>query len=247
MEKEKQKTRLTELQREKEKQLKLLYFFIASLAILGIVFSIYYKNQQKKRAAIESEYKAEIRMGKKVHDEVGNDIFYLMTQIQNNPKLLFDNNGFVLLEGLDKVYQKARDITKKYTPIKTDENFGDELMALLNSYGNDHIKVITKELETSFWNAFSRNQKLELFWIVRELMTNMRKYSKASFVGITFTKVQNQIELNYTDNGVGFNNNPTNWGTGLKSVETRIKNLNGNFSFDSTPGKGVSVKIKFPV
>ncbi|WP_350293158.1 ATP-binding protein [uncultured Croceitalea sp.] len=231
---------------EKERINTLMWMVLFSIIAFSSFF-IYRKNHQKKRAAIESEYKAEIRMGKKVHDELGNDIFYLMTQIQNNPKLLFDNKGFVLLEGLDKVYQKARDITKKYTPIKTDENFGDELMTMLNSYGNNHIKVITKELETSFWSVFSRNQKLELFWIVRELMTNMRKYSKASFVGITFTKVQNQLELNYTDNGVGFTNNPTNWGTGLKSVETRIKNLNGNFSFDSAPDKGVAVKIKFPV
>lgn len=231
---------------QKERQ-NIIYLSAFALSILSIGFILYYKNQQSRQAKLEATYKTEIRLAKKIHDEVGNDIFYLMTQIKNHPELLKKDNGIIVLEGLDKVYQKARDISKEYTPINTDEAFGEELLALLNSYGNESIKIITKQLDKSFWNSLSKNKKIELFWIVRELMTNMRKYSKASFVGITFSKGRDQFELNYNDNGVGFTNTQNNWGNGLKHVETRIQNLKGNFKFDSEPSKGVTANIKFPI
>lgn len=247
IDKEREKTQVFEIENERQKLQKLMYLLAFLISIISIGFIIYYKNQQKKRAKLEATYKTEIRLAKKIHDEVGNDIFYLMTQIKNKPKLLEKDNGFIFLEGLDKVYQKARDISKEYTPIDTDEAYGEELLALLNSYGNESIKIITKQLDSSFWNSLSKNKKIELFWIVRELMTNMRKYSKASFVGITFSKVSNQLVLNYNDNGVGFTNTTNNWGNGLKHVETRIQNLKGNFKFDSEPSKGVTANIKFPI
>lgn len=170
-----------------------------------------------------------------------------MTQIKNQPGLFKKDNGFLVLEGLDKVYQKARDITKEYASINTEETFGEELVALLNSYGSDTIKIITNELDTNFWNSISKNKKLELFWIIRELMTNMRKYSKATFVGVTFLKIKNHLELSYHDNGIGFTKTKNNWGNGLKHVEIRIQHLKGNFTFDSEPNKGVTAKIKFPI
>lgn len=234
-------------QRAKKEQQNTLYLSGLILSIFGIGFVVYYKNTQKKRAKLEATYKTEIRLAKKIHDEVGNDIFYLMTQIKNKPNPLEEDSGFIVLEGLDKVYQKTRNISREYTPIKTDETFGEELRALLNSYGNDNIKIITNELDSGFWNSLDKSKKLEVFWIIRELMTNMRKYSKASFVGITFSKVRNQLELTYKDDGIGFTNKQNNWGNGLKHVETRIQNLKGSFNFDSEPSKGVTAKIKFPI
>lgn len=224
-------------------------FYLAGLllSIVTIGFIVYLKNQQRKRTRMETEYTTEIRVAKKIHDELGNDIFYLMTQIKNDPKLLADETRFIVLEGLDKVYQKARDISKEHTPIKTDESYGGELIELLNSYGNDSIKIITTQLEPGFWDTLSKEKKIQLFWIVRELMTNMRKYSKATFVGITFGKAKKCIELNYNDNGIGFENDPAAWGNGLKYVENRIQNLNGSFNFDPVPEKGLTVKIKFPI
>ena len=217
------------------------------LSVMAICFIVYRKNQQRRRARMEVEHMTEIRVAKKIHDELGNDIFYLMTQLKNSPDILLENSGHLVLDGLNKVYEKARDISKEHTPIKTDGAYGQELIDLLNSYGNESIKIITTQLETGFWHALSKEKKIQLFWVVRELMTNMRKYSQATFVGITFTKTNNQLQLNYNDNGIGFKNNRETWGNGLRYVENRIKNLNGSLNFDSVPEKGLTVKIKFPI
>ncbi len=231
-----------------EKDLQItIYLAGLVLSLFAIGFVVYQKNQQRKRTRMETEYTTEIRVAKKIHDELGNDIFYLMTQIKNDPTFLRDDTGFMVLEGLDKVYQKARDISKEHTPIKTDVSYGNELIELLNSYGNDSIKIITTQLEPGFWDILPKEKKIQLFWIVRELMTNMRKYSKATFVGITFGKTKKSMELNYNDNGIGFENDSGTWGNGLRYVENRIQNLNGSFNFDSVPEKGLTVKITFPI
>lgn len=231
---------------QKEKQ-NLLYLsaFLASLLAIG--FIVYFKNQQRKRAKIEAAYRTEIRFAKKIHDEVGNDIFYLMTQIKKNPQLTENREALMILEGLDTVYQKARDITREYTPIKTDETYGDELMALMNSYSSDSIKIATTKLDSSFWDVLSHDKKIQFFWIVRELFTNMRKHSMATFIGITFTKTDGSLEINYTDNGIGFEKSNSDFGNGLKNVENRMHDLKGSINFDSKPNEGLTIKMKFPI
>jgi len=225
-----------------------IIMWMTLLAVIALsVFIMYRKNNQKEKAELEAAYKAEIRVAKRIHDELGNDIFYMMTQIKGNPEILEKDKGLQVLDGLDKVYQKARDITKEYNPIQTDDAYGEELQALLNSYGNDKIKIITTQLEDDFWKPLNKEKKLELFWIVRELMTNMRKHSKANFVGITFTKIKNELEVNYSDNGVGFDKGLLKQGSGLGYVENRIKKLNGSINFVTEPNNGLTIKIKFPI
>jgi len=210
-------------------------------------FLIYYKNAQKKKATLEASYKAEIKVAKKIHDELGNDIFYLMTQIDNSQGIIEEESRSKLKELANAIYSKARDINKEYTPINTGDSYGKQLIAMLNSYQDKKTRIITKEFVDGFWSPISAEKKIELFRVLRELFTNMKKHSKATFVGITFTKENEKMVVKYADNDITFKIGHLVKGDGLTNVENRVQGINGTIIFDTEPNLGLKVTIQFPI
>ncbi|RTE54287.1 hypothetical protein EHW67_03720 [Arenibacter aquaticus] len=228
----------------KEKQ-NILALSTALILMILIVFVIYFKNQQKKRERLETAYKTELRLSKKLHDELGNDIFYLMTQLQKENPNITDTQDTQILEGLDHIYKRVRDISKEYTAIDTGKNYGKEFFTLLNSYGNHKTKIITKELPPDFWEDVTAEAKIEIYRVLQELLVNMKKHSQATLVAISCSKNQKQLSIKYVDNGVGFSKKEHHLGNGLKNAENRMKGIKGNITLDSKPNKGVTAIITF--
>ncbi len=230
----------------KEKQ-NILAISATVILFIVIVFVVFYKNQQNKKEQLEMAYRTELRLSKKLHDELGNDIFYLMTQLQNDPSTLEGSKDVVILEGLDSIYQRVRDISKEFTAINTGENFGKDFFALLNSYGSQKTKIITKELVPDFWNEVSAEAKIEVYRVLQELLVNMKKHSQATLVAITCTKNNKQVTVKYVDNGVGFSLKENYLVNGLKNVENRMNGIKGNIIFDSKLNKGVTAILTFTI
>ncbi len=221
-----------------------------ALAILLIItssigiFINYRRKQQTKIARIEERHKTNNRLSKKLHDEVGNDLYYLLLQLQKVSGFTSDQENLKILKGFDTVYHKLRDFSRDHK-IETGEEYGDELLSLLDSYGDENTKVITSELETSFWTEVAPLKKEELYWVLKELLTNMKKHSQATIVAVTFAKEKKKITVNYIDNGIGTNLKKTISKNGLRNVEIRIKDIGGTITFDSKPEEGFKANIVF--
>jgi len=219
-----------------------VYILLVIITFFAALFLIYYFHQRKKKIQLQERYQTETRLSKKVHDEVGNDIFYLMTQIEKDVTFL-EKKGLKLLDGLQSIYTKARDISRAYTDIDTGEGFPEELLSLLNSFGNKEVKIITKQLDPVFWKTIDENIKTEVFRIVQELLINMKKHSQASFVMIAFAEEFQKLIVNYSDDGIGIDSKAPK----LKSVENRIQLLKGVLTLDAQPDEGLKVNIVLPI
>ncbi|GAA4271473.1 ATP-binding protein [Aquimarina gracilis] len=218
-----------------------LVSFTLAIAIISIV--LIWK-QRIKTARIEERHKTNARLSKKLHDEVGNDLYYLLLQLQKVSG--FDNNheNLKILKGFDSVYNKIRDFSRDHK-IETGEEYGDELLSLLDSYGDEETKVITSELEPGFWNEIAPLKKEELYFVLKELLTNMKRHSKANVVAITFTKENKKVIVTYVDNGIGTDLNKTISKNGLSNVEIRMKDIGGTITFDSKPEEGFKATMVF--
>lgn len=226
---------------EKER---ILIIGIAVLIFTSSLFLILYlvqrHNQRIKIGRVEERREMEKQFSKKIHDELGNDIFYLINRIQTDPKLL-EEKGLKVLNGLQEIYSKARNLSKDYTDIDTGDSYGVELMELLNSYSDDTVKIVTTQVAPEFWNPVAAYKKKELFRVLQELLTNMKKHSKATFAAITFGKSGKKTLVNYVDNGVGCS--LVKSGSGLANVENRIQEIDGMITFESKPDEGFKVRI----
>lgn len=223
----------TQLEEEKQKRFKLLYLFVGLLILLGSIFLYFILKSRHKKEKLLEVYKTETRISKKVHDEVANDIYHVMIKMQKNI------NDDKVLDDLEDIYTKTREISKENSAIDVRENFDELVKDLLQNYKSETINVITKNSSKVDWLRISDDKKTAIYRILQELMTNMKKHSKASIVVLAFNQAE-KLTINYSDNGVGC---VLKKGNGLLNTENRIQAINGTIIFESHPNEGFKAKI----
>ncbi|TCI91861.1 tetratricopeptide repeat-containing sensor histidine kinase [Tenacibaculum sp. M341] len=232
--KEKQKTKESQLKAEKAEKLRIIYQFLGLIILIISIGFYFYYNEKHKKNVVENVIITEGKISKTIHDVIANDVYHIMTKFQSDI-----NTKEELLDDLEAVYERARDISRDNYMIDKDMDFEKVLGDLFSSYKNNSVNVITKNLQEIAWEKFSVQKKNILYRVLKELMTNMRKYSEASFVTIGFEQ-KNKVHLTYKDNGVGAVLSKKN---GLINAESRIESVGGKIIFNSEPENGFIVKI----
>lgn len=224
----------------KERQ-KIIYLFSSLFLLLSGVVIFYFFKQRYKREKIREVYNAETRISKKLHDELANDVYQVMIQMQNNKA-----NNQEMLDKLEVIYKSTRDISREHNSFKTGKEYGAELNNMLSSYSSNDTKIIIKDINEINWQSINPEKKIIVHRSLQELMTNMKKHSQAELVAITFKKIAKSIIITYADTGVGVSSKEIMYSNGLRNTENRIKTIGGSFIFDSEKGKGFKAKIHFP-
>ncbi len=228
------------IEKAKEERENIIYLLGTLILILSGGFVFYLLQQKHKRERIRDVFNAETRISKKLHDELANDVYHVMTQIQN------ERNDQEVLDKLENIYSRTRDFSRENSSFKLGKSYTQELSGMLSSYGSDHTKIIIKDIDDINWGAITPEKKIIIHRIIQELMVNMKKHSNASLVAVTFKKTHKTIEISYADNGVGVAKNEMIYSSGLQNAENRIKTIGGSFIFDSEEGKGFKARIHFP-
>ncbi|GGK16666.1 hypothetical protein GCM10007962_08690 [Yeosuana aromativorans] len=229
------KLQIAELEREKQKNLKLFYLSLGGLITLAFIFTMIFLKSKHKKDKIQQVYNTEVRISKKVHDEVANDVYNIMTKLEQNKKVAND-----VLDDLEGIYNKTRDISKENNIIDIHEDYGNHLKDLLLSYKSDKVNIITRDIDKINWNQLHETKKFALYRVLQELMTNMRKHSKATLVVLKFNQENRKISVSYKDNGIGCNLVKNN---GLHNTENRMESVKGTITFDSKANEGFSAHI----
>ncbi|NVK08744.1 MAG: tetratricopeptide repeat protein [Tenacibaculum sp.] len=228
----------SELLTEQQKSQKQLWIFTVILTILfSIVYFFYKREKTKKEKAIEV-YNTETRLSKKIHDELANDVYAVMNTLQNKAE-----TDTKLLARIEKIYAQTRDISHENSPVLTGEYFEDFIKQLFLDFTNDTCKVIHKGLKEVNVNELPKEKQIVLYRVLRELLVNMKKYSKASLVLITFSQSKKTLSVAYQDNGKGVKDLSIK--NGLQNMETRIKSVGGIITFESKQEKGFQAKFHF--
>lgn len=84
-----------------------------------------------------------------------------------------------------------------------------------------------------------------LFRVCQELINNSLKHSNAKKITISLTEFSDKISLYYVDDGIGFNMNRIEPGSGLKNIKERIDVLDGYLRIVSGE-KGTAVEVELP-
>ncbi|NMH24341.1 tetratricopeptide repeat-containing sensor histidine kinase [Flavobacterium solisilvae] len=228
---------------ERQKQLK-EYFILGIVLLTGLAIFIYYRIKISNRKKIEeTAYRTETRIAKRLHDELANDVHnaiaFAETQNLENPL-----NKEALLENLDTIYSRTRNISGENRDIDTGENYLEKLKAMMASYNTDDRNVIVN-VDGFQHQKTSKEIKVAIHRVFQELLVNMKKHSQCTLVGISIKTDKNRIEATYSDNGIG-TSNLLNLKNGLQNAENRIHSLKGTITFDTEPNKGFKVKITIP-
>ena len=233
--KEQKRATQNELLKEKEKQKKIIAQAIGIIGLIGSIFIFFILRARYRKGKIEQIYKTETRISKKIHDEVANDVYHVMSKLQNE-----NSDQEKALDDLEAIYYRTRDISKELGLIDLDECFEITLNDLLLSYQNSDTTIITKNITKIDWDAVSEIKKTTLYRVLQELMTNMKKHSQATLAAVVFSNEKNNIKVDYSDNGIGCDLKKQN---GLLNTENRMEIIKGTISFESEKNKGFKASI----
>lgn len=98
------------------------------------------------------------------------------------------------------------------------------------------------------FHDLSPDVALCLYRATQQALRNVAMHANARRVWVSLARVGNEIELNVTDNGRGFDTTSARTqGLGLLSIEERVHLANGKFSITSRVGGGSRLSITIPV
>jgi signal transduction histidine kinase len=101
---------------------------------------------------------------------------------------------------------------------------------------------------------FKKNDEIHLYRIVQEILNNTIKHASASEVRLSIRKVENGVEIDLSDNGVGLEQGSGRQngersskmiGFGLNNIRHRVKRIGGEVLVESTPNMGTRYLITF--
>lgn len=215
------------------------------------------KNIERKIASaiIETEEKERRRFAADLHD----DLAPLLSTIKLYADLLKKGNFNKIspqetIQSIDELIEKAiistREISNNIMPSIL-QDFG--LVAAVKDFCNyiNNTKSIKIKLDAEqYLLTGSRIEETVLYQSIKELVNNTLKHSTANLIEIFLESNEDNINLLYKDNGIGFDvnektQNPT--GSGLNNIINKVKTINGLTMIKSEPNEGMTMLITLKI
>jgi signal transduction histidine kinase len=96
--------------------------------------------------------------------------------------------------------------------------------------------------------GIQRETALCLFRIAQEALQNVRKHSQAQIAEVRVVGLEGEIRLSVSDQGQGFDHEHAlhNGGIGIRSMQERVRLVDGRFEVHSRPGGGTTIQAWVP-
>jgi len=200
-------------------------------------------------STIETQEEERKRIAQDLHDAISSklNVVSLSTNVLIDGKLPKDEQQQTLnhiLSITTKTLESSRRLAHNLLPPIL-ENFG--LQAAIEELCDEFVssKKVTVGYQIIYDKMLSKPHELHIFRIIQELLNNSIRHGKATNVSLDMKEQQGRLYITYTDNGKGFDTKSVtkNKGIGLKNIESRVDILNGELSYQSEIGKGVTFNI----
>lgn len=259
-----------------EKNQKLVYIF-SFVTIIGLFFYIIKSQKAKNRELLykqeqqlanEEIYNLMIsqqntietnrvqekkRVAQELHDGVLGRMFGVRMNLDGLNK--FNDEGAIeqrnaYLAELKNIEQDIREISHDLNREKSEliNNF----VAIVDNLFEEQRKTFSSKLVSNIdvnikWEIIPNAVKINLYRIIQESLQNINKYAKAGLIKVELKKLESEILLVISDDGIGFNSNLKKKGIGLQNMQARAIECKGTFNIQSKIGEGATVSVTVPI
>ena len=223
---------------------------IYSISIFALIMSflLFFSRYQRGRKLKQEVERLRTQISRDLHDDLGSRLggIRLLSEVAlDDPELsksTKDDLGLIHNSAIGAV-EAMRDI------VWLTDGKDIEAKELAR-----HLKTVCAEslnqIELS-WQENCRPQVIIPFYLrrhlafaFRESVGNILKHSEASEVSVRIQVDKDEFLFEIIDNGCGFDQQKVSSGNGLANFRQRAKNIKGEYSIDSSPGKGTRVSFK---
>lgn len=207
----------------------------------------------KRRRAVDAERE---RIARDLHDDVGASLTQMALQSQ-----LADRNLTQQPERassyLKEIFKTARQMTRSLDEIVWAVNPGNDVLDNFVSFLASFVQDFTKSAglrsrfdlpDTVPPLAIPSTTRHHLYLATKETLHNVVKHAGATEVTMRVTLDDTTCAILLADNGSGRDIPADDPGAdGLSNLKTRLEQLGGTCTRNSTPGEGTTIEMRFPL
>ncbi len=222
-----------------------------SIGVRGILVDITERKlieQKLLGAIIETEDKERQRFSEDLHDGLGpllSTIRLYFNQLQL--KEITEEEREQLLRSTYDLLDEAISTTKSIANNILPGSISDHgLIPALRIFFNrvESTGVLRVEMDSDLSRRLGGNTENTLYRILIELVNNTIKHSGADLIKLKLRDSHDQLLIEYSDNGIGFDVTSEHHGLGLQNIRNRCKSIGAMIDFSSDLPKGFGVKIE---
>jgi len=185
-------------------------------------------------------------LGEELHDNINQILtgvtLFMGVAINNREK-----REELLLKCRDNLAQATLEIRKLSRSLILPGLKGQHLVESMRELVHD--TRIASSLDIRFHHVgvdetiITDDQKIAIYRIAQEQLNNILKHAEASSVEIMLEVDDEEILLNITDDGKGFDSDGERHGVGIRNMTSRAELYNGTVEIETAPGIGCSLKV----
>jgi signal transduction histidine kinase len=202
---------------------------------------------------IETEEKERRRFAQDLHDGMGPLLSTIKLYTRSVLTAKDDQNKNIAiekaLETIDEAIAHTKEIAYNISPSIL-KDFG--LVVAVKSYVNkfNDTKKVNIHFQSDLNKRVPSNIEASLFRIIIELINNTVKHAHANNAFIEIKLKENNLLVQYSDDGIGFELQPVfekSKGQGLVNIINRTKSIGGEINFETDINQGFNVGISIHV
>jgi signal transduction histidine kinase len=194
------------------------------------------------------------RLARELHDDTIQAVIALKQRVQLAQRTMKDQQGKQSLKDLEALAEQTvenlRRLTRALRPIYLEDlGLVTALDMLAREVSQNHnIKVSFQK--TGQERRLNREVELSLYRIAQEALSNVAKHSQTAEAQLRITFDQQEIRLDVTDNGVGFDlpKSPTDFVSnghfGLLGIHERVDLIGARLELESAKDKGTQLRVR---
>jgi len=235
-----------ELQLQRQKNRSYISYVVISLSLFSILFLIFYITTKGNREKNDIILKSEMRISQKLHNELNSNIYQTLLFVQNND-LENKNDKEKLLDSLNNIYSKTRNISRENSKVPVDHRYHAVLKEMISEFKTQDVNIILNGFDSILWDKIDKNKKIILYRVLQELLYNMKKSNSSSLVSIIVKLTHKNLGVSYIDNSDEVSAKNIILEKRLQNVENRIKTIKGTINFDKNTERGFKISFTFPI
>jgi len=237
-----------------------LFKGLVGLSVIGSIGSFYQKRIQKlnkektqqeefTKKLIESQENERKRVAAELHDSLGQDLLIIKNKALVSIKKTNDLEKFKkemseISDLTSATLNDVREISYNLRPYELDRLGLTKTIESMIDRANNSTNIIFVANIDDIDKVYIPEVEINIYRIIQESLNNVIKHSEAKEVIVSVLKRQNEILVNISDDGKGFDvRNTKRKGFGLKGIEERVKLMGGSFEIESERGRGTKLIV----
>ena len=196
----------------------------------------------------ESERK---RIASELHDGLGQNLLIIANRakmgLKKEERSLMQKEFEIISDSALESINDVRKITYNLHPLQIDEigitSAVESMLKRIATLIDNTLSYTIEQID----DLLPKEQQIHLYRVIQETLNNSIKHSGAKNIEVIVVKDEQSIRMIIKDDGKGFDPKIKKEGYGMRSLNERVKILNGQYAIESSPEKGTVIKITIPI